>query len=56
MAGLPIHMWDERLSTQEAHEILYKAGRERQEHREVVDQVAATLILESFLEERKRPK
>ena len=44
-------MWDERLTTREAHRILYEAGRERQRHREVVDQVAATLILQSFLEQ-----
>jgi putative Holliday junction resolvase len=50
LTGLPIHMWDERLTTHEAHRILYEAGRERQRHREVVDQVAATLILQSFLE------
>ena len=51
LTGLPIHLWDERLTTREAHEILYQAGRERQKHREVVDQVAATLILQSFLDE-----
>jgi putative Holliday junction resolvase len=50
LADLPIHLWDERLTTREAHEILYRAGRERQKHREVVDQVAATLILQSFLD------
>jgi putative Holliday junction resolvase len=50
--GLPIHMWDERLTTHEAHRILYEAGRARQSHRKVVDQVAATLILQSFLESR----
>jgi putative Holliday junction resolvase len=44
-------MWDERLTTQEAHQILYQAGHARQEHRRVVDQVAATLILQSFLEQ-----
>ena len=53
LTGLPIHMWDERLTTQEAHQILYEAGHTRQEHRRVVDQVAATLILQSFLDERK---
>ncbi len=51
LTGLPIHMWDERLTTHEAHRILYQAGRERQQHREVVDQVAATLILQSFLDQ-----
>ena len=53
LTGLPIHMWDERLTTQEARQILYEAGHPRQEHRRVVDQVAATLILQSFLDERK---
>ena len=50
LTGLPIHMWDERLTTREAHRILYEAGHARPEHRRVVDQVAATLILRSFLE------
>ncbi len=50
LTGLPIHLWDERLTTHEAHQILYEAGHARQEHRRVVDQVAAALILQSFLE------
>jgi putative Holliday junction resolvase len=52
LAGLPIHLWDERLTTQQAHQILYEAGHARQDHRRVVDQVAATLILQSFLDEK----
>jgi putative Holliday junction resolvase len=51
LTGLPIYLWDERLTSHEAHQILYEAGHKRQEHRRVVDQVAATLILQSFLEE-----
>lgn len=50
LTGLPIHLWDERLTTREAHRMLYEAGHARQEHRRVVDQVAATLILQSFLD------
>ncbi|HUX28686.1 MAG TPA: Holliday junction resolvase RuvX [Terracidiphilus sp.] len=53
LTGLPIHLWDERLTTREAHQILYEAGHARQEHRRMVDQVAATLILQSFLDERE---
>ena len=53
LTGLPIHMWDERLTTREAHRILYEAGHARQQHRRVVDQVAAALILQSFLDERQ---
>lgn len=50
--GLPVHLTDERLTTSEAHRHLHAMGRPRQEHREVVDQVAAVLILEGFLAER----
>ena len=50
LTGLPVHLWDERLTTHEAHRILYEAGHARQQHRRVVDQVAATLILQSFLD------
>ena len=52
LTGLPIHLWDERLTSREAHQILYEAGRPRQDHRKVVDQVAATLILRSFMEDQ----
>jgi len=52
LTGLPIHLWDERLTTREAHQILYEAGHARQQHRRVVDQVAATLILQSFMEKQ----
>lgn len=52
LAGVPIHMRDERLTTRESHQILYQAGHARQQHRRVVDQVAATLILQEFLDEK----
>jgi putative Holliday junction resolvase len=51
LSGLTIHLWDERLTSHEAHQILYEAGHARQEHQRVVDQVAATLILQSFLDQ-----
>lgn len=47
--GLPVHLWDERLTTTEAHRHLHAAGRAGSEHKAVVDQVAAVLILESYL-------
>jgi putative holliday junction resolvase len=52
MAVLPVHLWDERLTSREAHAILYAAGKSRQEHKPLVDQVAAVLILQSFLDAR----
>ncbi|HEY2469336.1 MAG TPA: Holliday junction resolvase RuvX [Terracidiphilus sp.] len=54
LSGLPIHLWDERLTTHEAHQLLYESGRARQTHRRVVDQVAATMILQSFLDDQAR--
>lgn len=54
LTGLPIHLWDERLTTHEAHQILYQAGHDRQTHRKLVDQVAAVLILQSFLHSREQ--
>lgn len=54
MTSLPIHFWDERLTSHEAHQLLYQSGRTRQEHRRVVDQVAATMILQSFLDRQDR--
>lgn len=51
--GLPVHLWDERLTTTEAHRHLHTAGRPGSEHKAVVDQVAAVLILESYLAAEK---
>lgn len=48
--SLPVHLWDERLTSAEAHRHLEAAGRPSTGHREVIDQVAAVLILQSFLD------
>jgi putative holliday junction resolvase len=53
LSGLPIYLCDERLTTEAAHQILYEAGHARQDHKRLVDQIAAVLILESFLEDVK---
>jgi putative Holliday junction resolvase len=47
---LPLYLWDERLTTTEAHRHLHASGRPGSEHRAVVDQVAAVLILQAFLD------
>ena len=54
-SNLPVRMWDERLTTQEAHSILYASGKKRQQHAPLVDQVAAALILQSFLDHPSAP-
>ena len=46
---LPIELWDERLSTTAAHELLDDAGHPVRGREEIIDQVAAVLILESYM-------
>jgi putative Holliday junction resolvase len=56
--GIPVHLMDERLTTWEAHRILDESGhgrgsaKDRGERKHIIDQVAAVLILESFLQAR----
>lgn len=47
--GLEIVLWDERRSSIEAHGILRANGKKEKKHRQSVDAVAASLILEGFL-------
>lgn len=51
--GLPVHLWDERMSTAEAHRHLEAAGRGLRQRKEVIDQVAAVLILQSWLDAQR---
>jgi len=46
--------WDERLSTVEAERLLIEADMSRRRRRRVVDQVAATLILQAYLDRRQQ--
>lgn len=48
-SGLPVTLWDERRSSIDAHQILRANGKKEIKHRSVVDAVAASLILEGFL-------
>jgi putative Holliday junction resolvase len=50
---LPVHLWDERLTTLAADRALVTAGVRRRTRRGLVDQVAATLILQGFLDRRQ---
>ena len=47
--GLEVVLWDERRSSIEAHGILHANGRKEKKHRQTVDAVAASLILEGYL-------
>jgi len=50
---LPVHLWDERLTSLAAERMLVGAGIRRRARRELVDQVAATLILQGYLDRQQ---
>ncbi|MCR4787044.1 MAG: Holliday junction resolvase RuvX [Lachnospiraceae bacterium] len=50
--GLPVVMWDERLSTVEADKVMMDAGVRRENRKEYVDKIAATIILQGYLDRR----
>ena len=52
-SGLPVVLWDERRSSIEAHAILHAAGKKERVHRKSVDAVAASLILQGYLDSLK---
>jgi putative Holliday junction resolvase len=48
--GVQLIPWDERLTTMEAQRLLHAAGRDVKKSRPVIDQVAAQVILQSYLD------
>ena len=52
--GIPVVMWDERLTTVEADEIMDEAGIRGRERKEYVDMIAAQIILQDYLDNTER--
>jgi len=52
-AGLPVIPWDERLTTVQAERVLLEGDTSRARRRQVIDQVAAVIILQSYLDARR---
>ena len=52
--GLPVHMWDERLTTVEAIEIMDADGIKPKDREKYVDMIAARVILEGFMQYGKQ--
>jgi len=50
--GLPVTMWDERLTTVAADKAMMEAGIRRENRKDYVDMIAATLILQGYLDLR----
>ena len=51
--GIPVVMWDERLTTVEADEIMNEAGIKGRDRKEYVDMIAAQIILQDYLDNTK---
>ncbi|MGN0342877.1 MAG: Holliday junction resolvase RuvX [Roseburia sp.] len=51
--GLEVVLWDERLTTVAADRAMMEAGIRRENRKEYVDQIAATLILQGYLDYQK---
>lgn len=52
--GLPVVLWDERLSTVEAEQVLKESGVRRENRKQYIDKLAAAVILQSYLDAAAR--
>jgi putative holliday junction resolvase len=53
-SGLKIEMWDERLTTVAAHKAMLEADMSRAKRKKIVDKIAATYILQGYLDRISR--
>jgi putative Holliday junction resolvase len=53
LSGLPVTLWDERLTTRAAEQSLLEGNVRRGRRRELVDRVAAALLLQSYLDAQR---
>ena len=52
--GIPVIMWDERLTTVSANRTLMESGVRREDRKEYVDMIAAVYILQGYLDSHER--
>lgn len=52
--GLPVHIYDERLTTVIADKTMMEAGVRRENRKDFVDKIAATIILQDYLDSVRR--
>jgi len=48
--GLPVHLWDERLTSAQANRVLIQGNVRRDKRKEKVDKMAAAILLQSYLD------
>ena len=52
--NIPVHMQDERLTTMQAEKLLISNDTSRKKRKKVIDSLAATIILQSYLDRKER--
>jgi putative Holliday junction resolvase len=53
VTGIPIQLWDERLTTVQAHRVLRESGISIEKRAKAIDRLAAVILLESYLDSRQ---
>jgi putative Holliday junction resolvase len=53
LTGIPVILWDERLSTVQAEKILIDVNIKRKKRKKIIDQMAAVIILQAYLDSLK---
>ena len=53
VTGMKIVLWDERRTTIDAHQILFNQGKDGRKRKKIVDAMAASLILENYLDYKR---
>ena len=48
--SIPVELWDERLTTKSAHDVLIEAGTRRDKRKGLVDKIAAQIMLQNYLD------
>ena len=53
-SGIEVILWDERLTTQAAEQVLIESNVRRENRKEYIDQIAAVFILQGYLDGQRR--
>lgn len=53
LTGMRVRLWDERRTTIAAHQLLFSQGKDGRKRKKIVDAVAASLILENYLDYKR---
>jgi putative holliday junction resolvase len=54
VSGLPVRLWDERLSSWEAEQLLDEIGASKKKRRDLIHSASAAVILKSYVESRRQ--